>query len=314
MTVTLATKTVALIDRMIEADQGASYRGWLAKVLPHIGDAYRQENDGFRSHMGGSVLGGECGRAMWYGFHWTTKPAFPGRVMRLFNRGHLEEGRFIAMLLMIGVQVYQQDANGKQFRIAFAGGHGGGSGDGVGIGIPDLQPEMAALLEFKTHNDASFVKLKKEGVRASKFEHYVQTNTYMRKMGLPVTLYLAVNKNTDELYGEIIPLDVAVADQFIDRGTKIIFMKELPPKINNSPGWFACKWCDHKSVCHFGDVPARNCRTCDSSRPQSDGTWLCINADRQRALVSGDNPKGEDFSLSKERQETGCETYYKAFK
>ena len=29
----------------------------------------------------------------------------PGRILRLFNRGHLEEARFIALLLLIGVQV-----------------------------------------------------------------------------------------------------------------------------------------------------------------------------------------------------------------
>ena len=40
-------------------------------------------------------------------------------MLRLFNRGHIEEARFIAMLLTIGMPVYQQDAEGKQFRIHF---------------------------------------------------------------------------------------------------------------------------------------------------------------------------------------------------
>ena len=132
--ITLASKTIAKIDAMIKADQGASFRGWLGKVIPHMGDAYRTDEDGHRSHMGASLIGGECPRAIWYGFRWATKSNFEGRLLRLFNRGHLEEARFIAMLLMIGCEVYQQDAEGNQFRISHAEGHLGGSGDGVVIG------------------------------------------------------------------------------------------------------------------------------------------------------------------------------------
>ena len=216
--VILATHTVAKIDAMVKADQGSAFREWLGKVIGHIGDAYRTGNEGHRSHMGASLIGGECARAVWYNFRWATKSNFEGRLLRLFNRGHLEEARFIAMLLMIGCDIYQQDENGNQFRISHAEGHFGGSGDGVAVGIPDLPPGTAALTEFKTHNDKSFTELKAKGVRDAKFEHYVQMNVYMRKMGLAVALYLAVNKNTDELYGEIIPLDSAVADQFLDRG------------------------------------------------------------------------------------------------
>ena len=61
------------------------------------------------------------------------------------------------MLLAIGVQVYQQDEKGNQFRISDAAGHFGGSGDGIGIGIPDLEPNLQALLEFKTSAEKPFL-------------------------------------------------------------------------------------------------------------------------------------------------------------
>ena len=247
----LAHKTLAAIDAALEADQGAKYRTFLGKVIPHMDDAYRGEDEGFRSHMGGSLIGGECPRAIWYGWRWVTKSKFPGRILRLFNRGHLEEARFIALLLMIGVQVYQQDANGKQFRISHADGHFGGAGDGVGVGIPDLDPATAALLEFKTHGEKSFKELVAKGVRDAKFEHYVQMNVYMRKMGLAVALYGAVNKNTDALYFEIIPLDIAVADQFLERGCKLIALEEPPKRLSESPGFWKCRFCDHKPTCHM---------------------------------------------------------------
>lgn len=290
----IAHATLKAISDALERDQGASYRGWLAKVLPHIGDAYRTEDDGFRSHMGGSLIGRECAREIWYGFRWTTKPKFPGRVLRLFNRGHLEEGRFIALLLMIGCEVYQQDENGKQFRISHAGGHFGGSGDGVVIGIPDLPAGTTALAEFKTHNDKSFKELVSKGVRDAKFEHFVQMQVYLRKMGLAVALYVAVNKNDDDLYAEIIHLDSAVADQFLDRGQNLVFMRSPPKKINESPGFYKCKFCDHNKVCHLKKAPEINCRTCEHSLAREDGQWVCLL---------------KDAVIPKEVQLTGCASY-----
>jgi hypothetical protein len=313
--VTIAHKTLTQINEMIRVDQGAKFRGFLGRVLPHIGDAYRQDEDGHRSHLGASQLGAECPRAIWYGFRWTTKADFPGRIIRLFNRGHLEEGRFIALLLMLGCEVYQQDSQGKQFRISFAEGHAGGSGDGVALRIPDLPVATACLLEFKTHGEKSFIELAGnltdwrmhiadptknpfpgKGVREAKFEHYVQIQLYMRKMGLAVALYMAVNKNTDDLYGELVPLDSGVADQFLDRGEKLVWMKEPPAKLNPSPGFFKCRFCDHKPVCHMKGEPDFNCRTCGHSEPREAATWYC-------------NQK--NCMLSKEMQQAGCAQYKK---
>lgn len=309
MSIYLASETLKLIDETIAGDQGASFRGWLGKVIPFMDDAYRTDDFPFRSHMGASLIGNECARAIWYGFRWATRPHFDGRLLRLFNRGHLEEARFIAMLLMIGVQVYQQDENGKQFRISDAGGHFGGSGDGVAIGIPDLPEGTAALLEFKTSSTKYFAKLKKDGVRAAKFEHYVQMQTYMRKMGLPAALYMCVNKDNDELYGEIVMFDAKVADEFINRGVRLVFMDEAPTRISESPGWFECKWCDHRSVCHMDKAPEQNCRTCKHSVVVEDGTWRCT-VGGEEGLIGGEQ-YGDP--LSKEQQFNGCGNYERAF-
>jgi hypothetical protein len=304
MTFTLATRTLDAIDEQIESDQGASFRQHLQKVLPHIGDAYRGiETNPFRTHLGASVIGGECARAIWYGFRWATKPHFGGRILRLFNRGHLEEGRFIAALLCIGVQVFQQDENGKQFRISELGGHFGGSGDGVAIGIPDVPAGTPVLLEFKTHNAASFKKLKSEGVRGAKFEHYVQMQTYMRKMGLMYALYGAVCKDTDEFHFEILVLDSTIGEQFSDRAHQIILGDGIPKKISESPGWFGCKWCDHKSICHSKKPPERNCRTCAYSVALADGQWYCNEPNR--VAFNGN----QLFLLSADAQYKGCDSY-----
>lgn len=271
----LAEKTIALIDKCMEEDEGSKYRIILEKVLPHIGDAYCGNNFPFRSHLGASIIGKDCAREIWYGFRWAALPRFEGRILRLFNRGHLEEGRFIALLLMAGIQVYQQDEHGNQFRISDAQGHFGGSGDGIAIGIPDVVINSQILLEFKTHNDKNFKKLKNDGVRESKFVHFVQTQIYMRKMGLANSLYLAVNKNDDHLYGEIIPIDTLIADEFIQRGINLVWMQQPPRKINESPGWYACKWCNFYDVCHKNESPFKSCRSCTNGYPIDDGMWEC---------------------------------------
>ncbi len=275
----LAVKTLEAIEGAIVADQGTSFRNLSGQVLPHIGDAYREDEFPFRSHMGASGIGQECARQIWYNFRWAHLHKFDGRMLRLFNRGHLEEGRFIAMLLMIGIAVYQQDENGNQYRISDAGGHFGGSGDGIGIGIPDLPEGTQALLEFKTSGEKVFLKLEKEGVRSCKFEHYVQMQVYMKKMGLTIALYVVVNKNTDHLYAELVPYDERIAEEFLQRGRQLIPRMDPPEKINQSPGWWKCKFCDFHPVCHKGVEPHRNCRTCKHSRPVDDGSWQCGQID-----------------------------------
>jgi hypothetical protein len=310
-TVTVAHKTLDAIEAAIEADQGASFRQWEGRLFPGASDAYRRDDEAHRSHLGASILGGECPRAIWYSFRWATRKNFDARTLRLFNRGHLEEPRFLAMLLMIGCEVWWQDEQGKQFRIGWADDHAGGSGDGVARGVPDLDPATAAVCEFKTYGEKSFIELAGKllewrayrqhragpfpgrGVRVAKFEHFVQMQTYMRKMGLAAALYMAVCKNTDDVYAEVVTLDAEFADQFIDRGEKLVWMAEAPKRISDSPGFFKCRFCDHRPVCHLKAEPDRNCRTCDFSRPGHAGCWHCTHP-------------GHRVLLGKELQLTGC--------
>lgn len=328
----LAINTMLAFDRMVQADQGKAFRGHLQRVLPHIGDAYRQDEDAHRSHMGASLIGQECPRAIWYDFRWVSGKNFEGRLMRLFNRGHLEEGRLIALLLTIGCQVFQQDENGKQFRVSHAEGHFGGSGDGVVIGVPDLPPGQPSLCEFKTHNAKSFAKLagsnwqdywrhvleperyaadpfEGAGVKEAKPEHYVQMQIYMRKMGIPVALYVASNKDTDHIYCELVSLAPYTADEYLGRGEQLVWMDKPPAKLNISPGFYKCKFCDFRPVCHLKQAPERNCRTCEFSRPAEGGQWLC-RVDQVKASETG-FVEPPEVVIDKATQLTGCPQYEK---
>lgn len=302
----IASQTLATISAMLERDQGAAFRQHLRRLMPLAEDAYRDEEGAFRSHLGASLIGRECARELWYSFRWVTKPRFDGRLIRLFNRGHLEEPRMVALLLMIGCTVWQFDENGQQFRIKGHKGHFGGGMDGVVLGIPEI-PDEPVVAEFKTHNDKSFQKLKGEGVREAKFEHYVQMQTYMGKNDLRWALYLATNKNDDELYAELVAFDQGTYNKFQERAAAIIDAVEPPPRINNSPGWYKCKFCTHAPVCHGAAMPERNCRTCRWSTPIEDGKWICENPTVVAAAEAQcwENP----IELDKEAQLHGCANY-----
>lgn len=59
----------------------------------------------FRNHLGGSMIGKNCERELMYSFRWSMRPTFDGRMLRLFERGHKEEFRFVNFLRMIGINV-----------------------------------------------------------------------------------------------------------------------------------------------------------------------------------------------------------------
>ena len=273
----IAHKTLAAIRQAIEVDQGARFRTLLRELMPLAEDAYRGEAFPFRSHLGASVIGDDCARKLWYGFHWAVRPQHSERILRLFNRGHLEEPRFVAMLAAAGIKVYQYREPGKQFEIKLHGGHFGGSLDGVAEAIPDVDGPV--LLEFKTHDRKSFAKLagtnwgdyardpssnawQGEGVRNSKLTHYVQMQMYMAAFQLQHGLYMAVCKDDDSLYAEVVPIDEAMGNAFAMRARDIVFAQEPPARIKNDPSWWQCKFCDKAQVCYGKAQPERNCRTC----------------------------------------------------
>lgn len=268
----LATKTLAAIDAAIEADGGAAFRGLQRKAFDDLTDAFSTKEETFRTHLGASVIGRPCARDIWYSFHWAKKPTHKASLLRLFNRGHLEEARFVALLRLIGTELWTHTADGKQLRMGV--GHFGGSLDSIIRGLPDL-PDEPVLGEFKTHNDKSFSALVSDGVQRAKWEHYVQMNLYADAYQLRHSFYLAVNKNNDQLYGEIIPLDAAVVERYKQRAQSIIDSPEPPMRINPSPGWYQCKFCNHQTLCHSFEFPEINCRTCANSTPIADGIWQC---------------------------------------
>ena len=242
-----------------------------------------------------SSLAEECPRKLFYDFRHTSEPEkISGRLARIFESGNIEESRWVDNLRMIGCEVVDVDpATGKQITVTAVGGHVKGKLDSEILGLPEA-PKTVHVGEIKSHNAKSFAALVKEGVKEAKPLHYGQIQTYMHLRGRDRGVYLAVCKDTDELYAERLSLDVEYVTRLLARAHSIIDASEPPAKLHEDPDHkmaFACGWCRHRPVCHDGAFPRVNCRTCLHSTPEADGTWSCARWNKP---------------LSFEEQQTGC--------
>jgi hypothetical protein len=223
--------------------------------------------------MGASQVGHPCARWLWLSFRWAVAPKHPGRILRLFRRGHREEETVVADLEAIGIKITR-----RQERIAF-GSHVSGSIDGVAIGVPEA-PKTEHLLEIKTHSAKSFADLKKHGVEKSKPQHWVQMQVYMLGLGLERALYVAVCKDTDEVHTERIHFDAEAAMAAVDRAMKVAVADRMPPPISTDPAWHECAYCPAREFCHAKHMTDQvNCRTCVHSTAKPDNTWRCERHD-----------------------------------
>jgi hypothetical protein len=265
----------------------------IVRAIDDAVEAVHDEEE--RVYLGASVIGDACERKLWYGFRWAHEPErFSGRMLRLFDTGHHEEARMIAWMRMAGMTVTDRDPETReQLAISAIGGHFRGHLDGEATGVPTA-PVTVHAVEIKTHSSKSFAELKKHGVEAAKPMHAAQMQAYMDRRGRTRALYLAKNKDTDELYAERLKADPAAAARLLARAERIITADVPPIKIRDSADEYPCRFCPAAAVCHDGKPARRNCRTCLHSTPVMDGAggWKCekfgrpLTADEQRAGCS----------------------------
>jgi hypothetical protein len=237
-------------------------------------------SDGHRKHLGASIIGKPCARELWYVFRWAKKEELgkgtkrtAGQILRLFERGKNEEFSMVTYLEGIGCKFEAGVEN--QIRFSDVGGHFGGSVDNIGTLPERYGIKERILFEFKTSNMAEFNKLKKDGLKNTKPVHWSQICTYGYKFDLKYCLYICVDKNTDELYSELVELDHEHGKAMIESAAMIISSKVAPPKYSMSSTCFVCKWCAFSNVCHNGEPVEKNCRSCVYSTPIENQQWVC---------------------------------------
>lgn len=245
--------------------------------------------------IGAAEAGTECDRAIWYGYRWTTVRVFSGRMLRLFQTGHIEEARMVKDLRSAGVEVddgilNEETGRIKQHEFTDDTGHIVCRIDAALLGLHEA-PKAWHLGEFKTHNDKSFKMLVKTDDVSSKVKHVAQVQLGMHFTGMERGFYMARNKDTDALWSYRFHYDATYCIKLVVRLQGIIKAQRPPPKISENPTFFKCKFCDHRNACHGITVPARSCRTCIHSTPMDGAQWHCAV---------------HDMMLDRDQQRIGC--------
>lgn len=262
-------------------------------------ERYKEEE---RKYLGGSIIGKNCPRMLWYHFRWFRKSSYGegtknscGQILRLLNRGHREEVSIVEYLTGIGCQL-EQKTQTEQKRISDCAGHFGGSLDNTGFLPSKFGITERIMFEFKTMNMNYFSRFSKKGVKVSHPEYWAQICTYGFKANIRYCLFLAVNKNNDEVRIVLLELDLTLGEKMIQKALYVITAREAPPKASLTETAFICKFCNFKSVCHHDETPQRNCRTCKYSVPILDGKWGC-------------EKPGDILEIPDEVVKIGCQSY-----
>jgi hypothetical protein len=202
-----------------------------------------------RDYLGGSRIGEPCARRLAYEV--TLTPAdhgkqFEGRLLRVFDAGHQFEHLTIRWLRAARFDLRTRSHDGQQFGFSVAGGRLRGHIDGVIVAGPDVGIGWPALFEHKALNQRSWTDLIKRGLRRAKPVYFAQCQLYMAYMELEVALFTAMNKDTQELYHEVVPFDPVEAQKLSDKAVDIlraIEAEELPPRIAANPDFHLCRMC-----------------------------------------------------------------------
>lgn len=251
----------------------------------------REREHESRGYLGASALGNPDTRGLWLGFRQVFRQQFPGRVLRLFRRGHLEESSVVEDLKSIGCDIRNTGDNQKSIDFGcFVLGHSDGI---IESGLPGAE-KTRHLLEIKTASAKKFAEMCKNGLEQANPIYWLQVHCYMLGLGLDRALFYMVNKNDDCIYTERVKLDKALAERCIKRGHEITLSERMPEPMTTDPTAWNIKFNPYFAA-YFPDVATAddwsrlavqrestnpllariicNRRNDARSTPRVDGTW-----------------------------------------
>ncbi len=209
-----------------------------------------------RSYIGASSIGDECSRKVQYRYlNYPIDPdkEFSARTLRIFEFGHKIEDYVAKWLRDAEFDLRTEDKNGKQFGFAIADGEIRGHIDGVICGGP-VTMGYPALWECKSANDSKFKAFVRHGVAKANPTYATQLALYQTYMDLTENpaLFTVVNKNTSEVYYELVEYNPVLAQQASDKAVNILTAakaNDILPRIAQSKDFFLCKFCEYRKTC-----------------------------------------------------------------
>jgi hypothetical protein len=174
-----------------------------------------------------------------------------GQQKRIFEMGHILEFHIANWLTNAGFDLQTHDESGHQFGFSQADGKIQGHVDGI-IHDGPIDAKYPILWECKTMKSASWRELARDSLEIANPQYFAQIQLYMAYLNLPQCLFTSLNKDSSELYHELIPFNSATAASYSDRAVKILKAtesKEFLPRIAIKPDFFECKMCRFHNTC-----------------------------------------------------------------
>jgi hypothetical protein len=234
-----------------------------------------------RAYIGASSVGNQCDAYLAFSLR-----GFPGdpvepRKQRIFDLGHLLETEIVRLLKKamaasgLGQVIEVDHLTGRQHAMSEAGGHVNAHMDGI---LVPAGTNEAIGLEIKTMNGKSFAAFKAGQLKDSHPVYYAQVNMMMALGGYGKFLVVAYNKDTSDMWAEIVPFDQMEWD-FHHLRVEGILNGQPPTKVGKDETDWRCRGCFKSKVC-WQDAPVPElCRTCANATPDiaanSGKRWLC---------------------------------------
>jgi len=240
---------------MMDFNSSTSISGQLTALID-AGMQQLRAKEEVRLYLGASRLGVSCERALQYEYAQADVDygrEFQGRMLRIFQRGHVIEDCMVGWLREAGFELRTRDKQGEQFGFSVAEGRLQGHADGVIVGGPEGFA-YPCLWENKCLGGKSWRDLEKNRLAVSKPVYAAQVALYQAYLDLHEypAIFTAVNADTMDIYTELVPFDGALAQRMSDRAARVIAATEAGEQLNrsfNESTHFECRMCDWQNRC-----------------------------------------------------------------
>jgi hypothetical protein len=225
------------------------------RINSHIDAAFHAKRaaEPERNYVGASAIGNDCLRAVQLQRLKIPADKPPeGKMLRIWETGHVFEAAIAAWFKMAGFKLETHDENLRQFTWRVLDDEGGGSIDGkITAGpIPMAYPFQ---WECKALKASSWQDTKKKGLYISKPYYAKQFAINQAYLELQTPgIFTALNKDTSELYHELVPFDRALAQEASDNMVRVVEANEqqiLLPRAYASSDNYKCRMCDFAKTC-----------------------------------------------------------------
>ena len=203
----------------------------------------KKQQEPKRDYLGFSSIGHLCLRYLWLNHHKPElKESFSEKQAAIFENGHWVERKLIQQMRDAGMIITGQQKEASYFDGQFKGHV---------EGFIENHPEYGKIpFEIKGLNQTSFKELVKKGVKEKFYNYYVQNQMNIFAHEFDKLVFIAENKNNQDLYEEVILLDKYCVYETMEKAEKILF-GTIPKGISYRRDWYQCINCqfNHDEAC-----------------------------------------------------------------